>query len=361
LCVDALAPKPSGIGRYTWELSQGLPHAGVQTTFYGRGQRIEDPAALLSDRPFAVPRRRFRKLRKWWDQRSLAGGLVHGPNYFLPGFADAGIITVHDLSVLRFPETHPAERVAAFEREFERSLRRAIHVITDTETVREEVLEAFGLAPAQVTAVHLGVDPAFRPRSAEELRGPLAALGLKPGKYGLSVATLEPRKKIDALVRAWRDLPRRLRDATPLVLAGGSGWRNERLLPLIEQGEAEGWLRRLGYVPEETLPSLYAGSALFAYPSSYEGFGLPPLEAMASGVPAVVARRSCLPEVCGDVPIYVDPDDETSLKQALERALSDSAWRSGAAERGVAHARSFTWNRCVNATLAVYQKAVKQV
>jgi alpha-1,3-rhamnosyl/mannosyltransferase len=258
--------------------------------------------------------------------------------------------------VLRFPETHPLERLKAFERDFERSLARATHVITDTETVRQEVIAHYGLPPGQVTAVLLGVGSSKRPMPAEDLAPILSRWGLEPGGYGLSVSALEPRKKIAELLSAWRRLPRSLRDRYPLVLAGVPGWRNEGLLQDIQAGIAEGWLRHLGFVEEALLPSLYAGAALFVYPSVYEGFGLPPLEAMACGVPSVVSSRSCLPEVCDGASRLVDPDDADDFVAAIEQGLTDEGWRAQARARGLARAQGLTWDRCIKSTVDVYRQ-----
>ena len=360
LCVDALAPNPGGIGRYTWELCKRLGgQDGINDLqFYGRGRLLDDPGGLLRDAPLPSPRNRW---SRWWDKRALRSSVVHGTNYFLPSFADTGVITIHDLSVFRYPETHPADRVKAFEREFERSLARAAHVITDTETVRAELIESYSVRPEQVTAVPLGVDPSFRPHAASSLEPTRREWGLEAGTYGLCVSTLEPRKQISELLAAWRALPRSTRDAHPLVLCGGAGWRNEVLQQQVEDGVAEGWLRHLGFVPEAQLPMLYAGAAMFIYPSIYEGFGLPPLEALASGVPVMVSRHSCLPEVCGDAARYLDPADAAGFTAEIERNLADEQWRAESLERGLDRARQFSWDRCIDGTVAIYRKVASSL
>lgn len=363
LWVDALEPQLGGIGRYTWELCKGLPgRAGLNSVrYYGRGRLLPDPAALLrGEKP---PRRLpvLARLQRWQEGWKLRDGLIHGPNYFLPRFAETGVVTIHDLSVFRYPDTHPAERVRAFEREFSSSLNRAAHVITDTETVRSELLEAFSLDPNRVTAVWLGVDPAYAPLTPDELRPQLTTMGLEPGGYGLCVSTLEPRKKIAQLLAAWRQLPRSVRDRTPLVLAGGKGWLNQLLHEQIAAAQAEGWLRQLGFVDEALLPALYAGAGLFVYPSTYEGFGLPPLEAMASGVPVLVSNRSCLPEVCGDAAEYMDPDDVEGFASILERLLTDEALRNSLIRNGLTRARLFTWERCMEGTVLAYKAAARRL
>lgn len=215
----------------------------------------------------------------------------------------------------------------------------------------------FPVPPESITAVPLGVDERFRPLREGTGTEALGAWGLAPGGYGLCVSTLEPRKKVAELLAAWRLLPRALRDRFPLVLAGGRGWLDTGLRDSVERGVAEGWLRHLGFVAEDRLPELYAGAALFLYPSIYEGFGLPPVEAMASGVPVVVSDRSCLPEVCGDAPRYVDPDDREGFAEAIEHCLSDARWRAQAVRRGLERAAGFSWDRCIEGTAAVYRLA----
>lgn len=359
LDVNAIEPHLGGIGRYTWELCRRLPrHDGVGAVeYYGRGRRLPDPAILFGNGPLPPRPRLFRGWRERNDHQRLQSGLFHGPNYFLPDWVERGVITIHDLSVFRFPETHPLERVQAFEREFVSSLSRAVHVLTDTETVRAELIEDYSVDPAMISAVHLGVDPAFRPRSLHTLADPLAKWSLEPGSYGLCVSTLEPRKKILELLQAWRLIPATIRARHPLVLAGGKGWRNDELRVQVEAGVAEGWLHHLGFVDEAELPALYAGAALFLYPSCYEGFGLPPLEAMASGVPVIISGRSCLPEVCSDAARQVDPDDIDAFAGAIAQSLEDTAWREQAVARGLARAADFTWERCLDNTVDVYRKA----
>lgn len=361
LVVDALAPPLTGIGRYTWELCKRVPaEPGVDdVAFYSNGILDDDPASFLN----RSGRRRFGRFARWLRRRRatmrLRHSLVHGPNYFLPPEAESGVITVHDLSVIRHPDTHPAARRRDFERRFESSLSRAAHILTDTETVRRELVADLGVPAQKVTAVHLGVDRQFRPRADDELRPQLAPLGLEPGSYALCVSTLEPRKKIAELLRAWEQLPRELRDSTPLVLAGGQGWLNESLHEQIRAGVEAGWLVQLGFVPEPLLPALFAGASLFLYPSIYEGFGLPPIEAMASGVPIIVANSSCLPEVCGDAAAYVEPDDVDAFQTAIVTALTDSDWRRSARQRGLRRAASFDWDKCASETARIYLECAR--
>jgi alpha-1,3-rhamnosyl/mannosyltransferase len=190
-----------------------------------------------------------------------------------------------------------------------------------------------------------------------ELSSALASCGLKAGGYGLSVAAFEPRKKIAELIAAWGRLPRAVRSRYPLVLAGAAGWENEVLHEQIASAERNGWLKHLGFVDESLLPALYAGARLFVYPSVYEGFGLPPVEAMASGTPVIVSNRSCLPEVCGDAAHFIDPDDVDAFTVAIDEGLSDERWQAEKISRGLERARIYNWGSCVSDTVAVYRKA----
>ena len=356
LLVDALGPRLSGIGRYTWELAKRLPRQpGIdRLNYYVHGHFVDDPETLL--RGNRQRRRKFLppSLTRRLARRRLEDSLVHGPNFFLPREVGSGIVTVHDLSVFRYPETHPAERLRAFEREFTTSLDRAFHLITDTETVKLELATDFSVPESRISVVPLGVDERYRPHSQAELRDSLKQWMLTPGGYSLCVSTLEPRKKIGELLRAWRELPSDISNSMPLVLAGADGWLNEELHEEIRAGVSAGWLRHLGFVAEDDLPALYAGAALFLYPSTYEGFGLPPIEAMASGVPVLVANRSCLPEVCGDAPRYIDPDDIAGFRDSIVEALSDKAWRDSARQAGLNQAAKYRWEDCASRTADVY-------
>ncbi|MCQ0031951.1 glycosyltransferase family 1 protein [Burkholderia glumae] len=366
LAVDAVVPPLTGIGRYAWELAKHFSEFGDpirSVRFFFADQLITDARSVLMGNAAAGLRPRWlprvmssnRRIRNWRMQRCLKGYLFHAPNYFLPDKVERGVVTVHDLSVFRFPETHPAERLLHFERSFAATLRRAAHLITDSEAIRQEVASHFGWSLDRITAVPLGVSREFRPRPADELIASLASFGLVPGGYALCVSTLEPRKRIDKLLVAYAMLPSALRARYPLVLIGGPGWLSDTLHSAIARAESEGWLRYLGFVPEAQLPALYAGAHAFFMPSKYEGFGLPVLEALASGVPTLTSNTSSLPEVAGDAAWLVESDDHDALRDGLEAVLVDDAWRSAAIARGLSIARGMTWEQCAVRTLDVYR------
>lgn len=360
ITVDPLCSRMGGIGRYTWELVKGLrQHPDIDHLhYYLNGRWIADVDAMIHDEPVFETSSGWlgRKLAPWREQRRIHGTLFHGTNFFLPAEAKRGVITVHDLSVLRFPELHPIERVRDYERHFARSLSVAGHVITPSETIRREVIDDLGVVPGKVTAIALAASPDYRPREAADVAPVLSKHGLTYGEYCLSVATIEPRKKLKETLAAWEDLPASLRRRYPLVIVGGTGWANDSIRAKIEAGERAGWVRNLGFFPEEELPHLYSGARVLLYPSTYEGFGLPAVEAMAAGIPCIVSGKSCLVEVTKGAAMESDPDDTPAYREAIVRALSDDAWRQRAITASLAVASGYSWRRCVEETVAVYRK-----
>jgi glycosyltransferase involved in cell wall biosynthesis len=360
LMVEALAPQLSGIGRYCWELAKGIPLQNeVENVRYRRnGEWITDLHQLMSSEvaPAARSPKFMRGLRKTLDKSQLRKTIVHGPNYFLPKEAERGVITVHDLSIFKFPETHPVARIRQFERDFQSSIDRATKVITDSEAVRQELISFCNIPQDRISAVPLGFDPRFRPYREDELSEFLSHHGLQYGQYGLCVSALEPRKKISQLLSAWRALKPKIRAQYPLVLVGPKGWLNDDLNDQINRGANEGWLRYLGFLSEEKLPLIYAGAALFVYPSIYEGFGLPTLEAMASGVPLIVADHACAREICAAAATYINPDDQEAFISAIYKNLEDASWRELNIENGLQRSSNYSWSKCISETVDLYRE-----
>ncbi|MCW2361390.1 MULTISPECIES: glycosyltransferase family 4 protein [Sphingobium] len=357
LTVDSLASTLTGIGRYTWELCQGLStYPEVEDLgFFRFNEWISDPASFLdthrSRRPY-----RPKWLKRWLMQRGFEDRLVHGTNYFLPDSVEKGVITVHDMSIYLHEATHPPERIAAFEKGFASSLARAAHIITDSETVRQELLQhQHSLSADQVTAIHLGVSPRYTPWTRAHYEPVIDRMLGQTSPYILCVATFEPRKRIEQAILAHAQLSEGY-PVPPLVLVGARGWANDALHRLVERQMQRGAVIMLGQVAEEDLPFIYAGARLFIYPSIYEGFGLPPIEAMASGVPTIVSDRSCLPEVTKGAAMMCDPDDLDAFTEAIRRGLEDDNWRDISIDRGRQVAAGYTWEKCVENTVNVYRK-----
>lgn len=338
------------------EKGMRLPSAGttqaVQRT-YGLLRRVVP-------RPRGLRRLAEKALFSYQTRKGFEDAVYHEPNYFPLPYRGPLVLTVCDLSCFDHPETHPAERVRLMQRDMPAAIERADQIIVISEASGAALRRWFNVDPARITNTYLAADPRFQPRRAEALTPALSGLGLTPGGYVLSVGTLEPRKNLSTLFAAYAGLPAALRQRYPLVVAGMSGWNTEGLMKsareLIERGE----LRLLGYVADELIPPLYAGAAAFGYPSRYEGFGLPALEAMASGVPVITGNLTSLPEVVGDAGIMVDPDDVDGMRENLRRLLEDRAFAENLGRRGLARAQTFSWDRCARETFAVYEKARQQ-
>jgi glycosyltransferase involved in cell wall biosynthesis len=302
--------------------------------------------------------RALRQASFWVGARRFGIDVYHAPNFMPLAFGGPTVITVHDLSFLRYPETHPAERVRVMERRVPQAIAACDYVLVDSEFVRREVLEVYRPPPEKVVTTHLGVSERFQPMDAGQTREVLARYGLAHGAYVLSVGTLEPRKNLGATLEAFGRLPQTLQTRFPLALVGMLGWHMDEMGERIRRLSEGGAVHPLGYVADADLPFLYAGAAAFIYPSIYEGFGLPVLEALAAGVPVVTSNRASLKEVAGDVAAALDPDDFAGLSDALRKALEHEVADPVGRARRVAWARSFSWHRCAEQTLAVYRRAI---
>ena len=369
--ATALLSPRTGIGQYVYHLGRECLEAeGVSPYFfYGswqtrlRAQPLPNIDTIKTYVKKAVPW--SYEIKSLIFQVQFSGGLLnraidvyHEPSFLAFRFSGPSVITVHDLSWIRHPETHPRQRLVAMSRHFPRSLERASAILTDCSFVKQELVETFGLNPERVTPVLLGVSPDFSPRAPAECNAFLADHGLAHGQYVLSVGTLEPRKNIPTLIDAYSMLPADLQQRFPLVLVGMRGWLTSgleaRMKPLVERGV----IKPLGYVADEMMPLIYSGAAAFVFPSLYEGFGLPPLEAMACGTPVISSRSSSLPEVVGDAGVLVDPMNVDALAESLRRVLEDRAFAEVLAQQGVRRAAGFSWKKTAAETIAVYRRAL---
>lgn len=380
LSVDPIKFPLTGIGRYTYELSRGLQQKELENLLLMRWGRLltEPPTSYTGDQVKANWLLSLREQVLEVAKKSrLAGALYgaaepwlkgrvlknyesyvyHGPNFFLPPHNGPSVVTIHDLSVYLWSHTHPPARVYYMHKQIARALKTADYIITDTEYTRQEVSAYFNWPLERIRAVHLAGSPEFYPRTVQELEPALANLGLASGGYTLYAGTVEPRKNLKVLLHAYEKLPNALRRRWPLVITGYRGWLSDDLHGRMETAQREGWLRYLGFVEAETLPLIMAGSRLLVFPSLYEGFGLPVLEAMASGVPVICSSASCLPEVTGNAAALHDPDDADGLCELLLQGLGDDVWCARQREAGLKRASQFSWERCVNETLSVYRAA----
>lgn len=364
LDATPLLGRRTGVGQYVAGLVRALQadQCGPQLTltpFTWRGAADLDPALAAGPRTRRTSRRvPARALQLAWSRSQLppvewlAGrqDVFHATNFVAPPARHAAVaVTIHDLTYLRFPELVSAAS-ARYRTLVPRSVARAAVVCTPTAAVAAEVADAYGI-PAERTAVTpLGVSQAYL-AAVPPAAGWLAARGLPPS-YLLFVGSLEPRKNLPVLLDAYRDLVTADPEVPPLVLAGPPGWG-----PALDTaGLAPGRVVTTGYLTDAELVSVTAGAAALAFPSRYEGFGLPPLEALACGVPVVVSDLPVLREVLGDHATYVPVDDRAALADALAKTLTHPGDPAAAtARRG--HAARFTWAACATATLDAYDRA----
>ena len=365
-----LATPKTGIGHYTFELAAGLARLAPGDEFELVApvpvelgdSRAESPPANL--RAVHVPVNALR--RRWWTiglplyVRQTRPALFHGTNYNVPLWQRCPtVVTVHDLSLLLHSDTHREDLVRRARRRLPTMTRIAAHVITDSESVRAEITEHLGVAPAKITVVPLAPRRAFRPVAADVARAARHRLGVSDD-FILFVGTVEPRKNLLTLVRAFDELLRTTELRPQLVIAGQKGWLTEELFAHVEQSALKERILFTGYVADEDLAALYSSCRVSVYPSLYEGFGLPPLEAMACGAPVITSRIPVIMETSLGAARLVAPTDLQELTVALVEMLTDDGARAHYAAAGRQRAAEFTWERTAERTLEVYREVLRQ-
>lgn len=336
---------PTGVGRYTQELAAALTTYGVNVQRYAISLRApSDPKVRRWKLPARAVQRAWMKFGRPVPHSLFEDcDLVHGTNFVLPPTGrKPGVVTIHDLSFHRddvFPGGERLREVVPW------SLQHADAVLVPTKAIAGELAERHGYPSERMTVTHEGVSATFfgtTPLSATTL----GRMGI-PGPFALAVGTLEPRKNLARLLQAWRAASAELA-GWKLVLAGPKGWGAE--LPATED------VMPIGYVEDHTLPGLMAAADIFCYPSLYEGFGLPPLEAMAAGTACLVGRYSAAEEVIGDSALLVDPTDIEEIAAGLARLASDDGSRQRLALEGRACAAAYTWEGTAHETKQVYER-----
>ena len=283
--------------------------------------------------------------------------LYHEPN-FVPFATDLPtIVTVHDLSVLRFPQWHPIDRVRMHERYFRTALIKAAHVIVVSDAIRTEVIQQFNIPSDHITTVYNGIHPAFQLPNLEMIAKTRATFGL-PQQFFLCVGTIEPRKNLLTVMQAFTQLPDSIREACPLLLAGPWGWKSEAERKFYDDIGRHQGIRQLGYVPETDLPALYGAATALLYPSHYEGFGLPPVEMLATDGTVIASTDAAVREVCGEFAVFIPPTDTDGWRATMLRIATDKEYRDAVKIGGQEHARQFTWDRAAMETMAVYRRVI---
>lgn len=378
LIINALPllGEEGGIGNYTRHIAAGIMAGGQcdTTLFYGYPSKklagtASSKTLLSSIKGFACKRGPIRRLAKKILPLAYRAMNVVRPQiwdcYFEPNFAllpsitaRCSVVTAHDFSCFRYPEWHPRDRVAHMEKNFWPTLRQATHIITDAECIRREAIASYGLAPERVTAIPLGADTdIFRPSPPEALADLRRRYKLPP-HFILTVGALEPRKNLANLILAHARLPRDLRHRFPLIFAGPPGWNNEGIMSLIQRHAPD--TRLIGLVPLADLPHFYSACSLFAYPSWYEGFGLPVLEAMACGRPVLASTADALTELSGGAAAHTPPDDVEAMTALMRQILEDDGLRGRMGAASAERAKTFSWGESARRHLALFRRLVEQ-
>ena len=300
-------------------------------------------------------------VRILWEQTALPLlasrlNVLHCPVNVMPLLATCpAVLTIHDLTFLRYPDRFRPERRRYLTALTRLSARRARRIMTDSANTKLDVAELLDVPLDKIEVVYPGADEAFHPLPPAEVEAFRRAKGL-PDQFILYVGTLEPRKNVELLVRAYSLLLQRMA-ACPLVIAGGKGWMFDQIFAAVKDHNLTERVFFPGYVDAAELAQWYAAATIFVYPSLYEGFGLPALEAMACGVPVVVSDVSSLPEVVGDAGIKVDAHDAEQLADALAELLRSNEQRQQMSAAGLRHAATFTWVRAADQITRIYREA----
>ena len=369
-CVDlsAAAHERAGLGRYAASLAEALVEQGVPLTAFVndvKGSHLQPPLSELPTHTARLPRRRWR-LRAAasyfggpsMDRAFRGVGLFHATEHLLPKLTEArSVFTLHDTAFLNFPQYHLPRNRIFLRTMMPRFLERADRIIAVSENTRRDALRFYPLDPETIDVIPEGVDARFRPILDRTSISSVRHRYRLPERFILSLGTIEPRKNLPTLLEAYAALRSRHPDVH-LVIAGGNGWLYERFFDRLRTLGLEGEVVLTGYVPDEDVPALLNAAEVFAFPSEFEGFGLPPLEAMACGVPVVCSNAASLPEVVGDAGLQLPPREVHAWVAALDGVLSDSRLRSELRARGLARAGRFTWDLAAKRTLEVYHSAM---
>ncbi|MER2598167.1 MAG: glycosyltransferase family 1 protein [Caldilineales bacterium] len=269
------------------------------------------------------------------------------------------VVTIHDISFEHYPQFFSPRDLLILKTLVPLSARRAAQVITVSEHARSEIIERYGLPAHKVSVTYEAAGEQFQPvHDGTRLHALRSRYDLGTRPYVLALGNLQPRKNMVRLVQAFARAAATLPDPPLLVLAGKALWRESEVYTAVQQAGVEALVRFPGYVADEDLPALYSAAELFVYPSLYEGFGLPPLEAMACATPVISSDVASLPEVVGDAALMINPHDTDSLAHALHLVLSQPTLRAELSRRGPLHAATFSWDRCARQTMAAYARAL---
>ncbi|HXI23186.1 MAG TPA: glycosyltransferase family 1 protein [Pyrinomonadaceae bacterium] len=360
----------TGVGHYTLELARSLARNFPKDEFELVSPKPFNPAAIAAFQRESIPNLLLTEAKSsslrghWWSvglpmyARRARFDLFHGTNFEVPLWKRRrAVLTIHDLSTLLYPETHRARAVRRARVRLPIAAKIADAIITPTEAVRQEVCERLKVKPGKVTAIHEAPRRTFSPMTKEETVAIRKRLRVED-EFLLFVGTLEPRKNLLTMLRAFEEVITRTSARPQLVIAGGEGWLIDETLSFMNSASLKDRIQLTGYLNDEDLRALYSSSRAFVYPSLYEGFGLPPLEAMACGAPVIASRIATLRETLGEAAILVEPLDVQTLSRTIVEALKDERRRAAMREAGIKHAAKFSWDEAARRTHEVYERVL---
>ena len=353
-------PNPTGVERYAAELIRNLAKLDPvnQYILYFRTPPQEWFKHLPKNFSYKVM-----PFPKFWTQIRLSWEMFIHPVDILLITASAlplwhprkSVATVHDVAWKLYPDAFTPSMRNYLEWSARHAVRSAAKVVSVSESSKKDLIKFYGASADKIVVTPLGLDNSFRPMNYEESQSVLDKYGLVYQKYILFLGTIQPRKNIPKLLDAFQKIKKENHVEEKLVVGGGRGWLWEPILKKVKTAGIDGSVKYLDYIAKEDLPAVYAGAKLLTLPALYEGFGLPPLEAMASGVPVVVSNISSLPEVVDDAGVLVDPGSVDSIAEGLLKVLTDSKLREQMIEKGLKRSKDFTWENTAKKTLEVFQ------
>jgi glycosyltransferase involved in cell wall biosynthesis len=362
--ATAIPANRTGAGNYIFNLVQALARIDSHNQYmiFAKPSHIGEFGIDQPNFHFTGVNLSARPQRLAWEQASLplrikqlGLDVLHSPHYTMPlPKTCKSVVTFCDMTFHLLPEMHSRLKRVFFQRMMRWSASHADKLIAISESTRHDVIRLLNVAPEQIVTIPLAASPDYRALPANCVAEVCTRYELMPGRYIAYVGVLEPRKNVPLLIEGYAALAAEFPDI-PLVIAGKKGWMYDEIFQRLTALGLEQRVRFLGYVPDADLTPLYNGARVFVYPSRYEGFGLPVLEAMQCGTPVITTNVSSMPEVAEDAALLVAPDDLAGLVVALRRVLTDDILARDLGQRGQKRSATFSWERCAQETLQVYQ------
>ncbi len=361
--MSSVSAEKTGIGYYTASLVKALDKVDSENKYflYLRRECFDE----------------FSGLKKNFIKRKIPGGkrlrlprvhlylsfaiardrldLFFSPNYLVPVVCPAkSVITIHDMTYTFFSDKHIKKQLLLFNTLLPGSVRKCSRIIADSENTKKDIMKVFKVPEEKIVVIHIAADGRYRPLDNKEMISKVKRKYKISSDYILYVGTIEPRKNIIRLIESFNLLKKNNRINYKLVIAGRKGWKYDEIIKTADRSDFRDEIIFTGYVPEEDMVCLYNGAELMVYPSLYEGFGLPPLEAMACGTPVITSNTSSLPEVVGDAAILIDPNDTRRISEAILKVLENRKLRNELAGKGLKRAGMFSWEKTAGEVRKVF-------